>query len=153
MKYYIDNLKRIQTASNLAYRISRPQGAQETETDTTSQAFGYIKHPTEDLYAATVDENMTLPIHEFIRTALNTENDTSVSPYFDGFFNSQEEADAKKALITEAELVEVTDEEGNVSTVSHLRARLNIVDILPDEWVETSYADLESSGWFVDLES
>lgn len=136
MKYYKDTAERIQTASNLAQRLSRPQGVPETATDVTKYAFGWINHPTNGEYAAVVDENQNVPIHPYIKDQLNDANST-VSGHFDNFYATQTEADAKKDLV-------LNSKGGQGNAVG----QLNILDILPDEWVEVDKATLESEGWF-----
>lgn len=127
MKYFIEDLNRIQTASNLAHRLSRPKQVAETATDVTQYSFGYMKHPTLEQYAAMIDESLEIPIHQFIKDSLNAGNGVSV--YFNSFYETEEEAGIKKDLIVNS-------------------SRVKIIDIVPDEWVETSYETLEANGWF-----
>lgn len=127
MKYYKETLENIQTASNLAYRLSRPQQVPETVTDQTQYSFGWITHPDGNEWAATIPEDLDLPIHQFIKDSVANGNE--VSALFDSFYATQEEADTKKQLVVDS-------------------ARVSVLDIIPDSWVETSKADLEANGWF-----
>lgn len=133
MKYYKEALAQIQTASNLAYRLSRPTQVPETASDQTQFSFGWQKHPVNEEYIAKIPEDLTLPIHQFIKDSVAAGNGVSV--YFDNFYPTQAEADAKKALIIAA------------------TEPVNVIDILPSTWIETDHATLDSEGWFDDGET
>lgn len=137
MRYYIDSLERIQTASNLAYRLSQPQQIVETASNVSNSIFGYIKHPTLDLYAAQVDELTKVPIHQLIKDSIAQGN--GISAYFDSFYLTSIEAQAKKDLILNS-----TDGKGNAV------GEVDLLDILPSEWTETPFMQLQIEGWFIE---
>ena len=115
-------------ASNLAYRLSRPQQLAETANDISQYVFGHIKHPENEQYAAAVDENLTIPIHQFIKDSVASGNGVSV--YFDNFYSTAEEATAKKELVVNS------------------TGQIKVIDILPNEWSSTPHFLLEAEGWF-----
>ena len=136
-RYFLDSFGKIEIASNLAFRLSRPKQVPETKDDITKYAFGWRKHPDTELYVAEILKTDTVPLHQFIRDSVESGNGVSV--FFDQFYSSAEEAQAKKDLI-----VSGTDEEG------HLLTQIKILDIIPDYWFsnEKTYTELEADGWF-----
>ena len=138
-RYFLDSLVKIQNASNLACRLSRPKQVAETKDDLTKYAFGWTKHPDQELYVAQILKTHIIPIHPFIRESVR--NNNGVSIFFDQFYDTPQEAQAKKDLI-----VSGTDNEGNLLT------HITILDIIPDSWLgnEKTYAELEADGWFLE---
>ena len=136
-RYFLDSLVKIKTASNLACRLARPEQVPETKDDLTKYAFGWRKHPNQELYLAQISKTHIIPIHSFIRESVR--NNNGVSIFFDQFYDTPEEAQSKKDLI-----VFGTNDEGGLLT------QIKILDIIPDSWLknEKTYAELEADGWF-----
>ena len=67
-------------------------------------------------------------IHDFIIESLSAGNGVSV--YFDQFYDTPEESAEKKDL--------VINSGGSIMTSA----------IIPSNWVDTPYAELEGEGWF-----
>lgn len=130
LRYYKQPLPTIQMASNLAWRLARPTQVPETADDVTKNCFGWITHPELDEYAAEIPDNFLLPIHQFIKDSVASGNGVSV--YFDQFYPTPEEAAEKKAIVVNS------------------TEPLPVIDIIPDDWVEIPYSQLEAEGWFVD---
>ena len=129
-KFYRHPLTVIEMASNLAWRLTRPTQVPETADDITQYFFGWLKRPGYEEYVAVIDSDSQLRIHDFIKDSVASGNGVSV--YFDQFYSTPEEAAEKKAL--------VVNSDGSVA----------IIDIIPDDWVEIPYPQLEEEGWFVD---
>jgi hypothetical protein len=134
-KYFICNKDRVIQGSNLAHRLSRPKQVDECEHDVTKYTFGWIIHPESGNCCAKIDVNATIPIHQFIRDSVA--NNNGVSPYFDQFYLTLEEATEKKNLV-----VNSFDEEGG------LVVNIKVTDIIPSDWEEVNLEYLENNGWF-----
>ena len=134
-KYFLSTKERIEFGSNLAFRLSRPQQIPDTQNDVTQYLFSWITHPTTSEWCAVIDTNAKIPVHQFIRDSIA--NDNGVSSFFDQFYLTAEEAQAKKNTV-----VNSFDSEGG------LVLNINILDILPSDWTETTYSNLENDGWF-----
>ncbi len=137
IKYFICHGNRIIQGSNLAYRLSRPKQIEETKTDVTKYMFAWMTHPDNGDCCSRVDINQTIPIHQFIRDSIA--NNNGVSPYFDQFYLTAEEAIEKKNLV-----VNNFDEEGG------LVVNIKVIDIIPSDWEEVSLEYLKENGWFSD---
>ena len=104
----------------------------------TQYLFSWITHPTTNECCAVIDTNIKIPIHQFIRDSVA--NGNGVSHFFDNFYLTVGEAQAKKNTV-----VNSFDSEGG------LVLNISILDILPSDWTETTYSNLENDGWFTEL--
>lgn len=127
-KFYRHPLTVIEMASNLAWRLTRPSQLPETAGDITQYSFGWLQRPGYEEYVAVIDTDVILRIHDFIIESLSAGNGVSV--YFDQFYPTPEESAEKKDL--------VINSGGSIMTSA----------IIPNNWVDTPYAELEEEGWF-----
>lgn len=130
MKYYIQSLENIQQASHLAYKLSRPTALEETATDVTQYCFSWIKHPSLDIYAACVPEDLDIPINPWIKNDIV--NGNVVIGYLNSTYLPTEVDDIKNMILNSD--------------------RVLMLDLIPLSWVETSQDQLTLEGWFEGLE-